>query len=65
MQGYLAHKKQRPARTLQKENAQGPMVVVGGGVVSYERGTPVTPNHAMRSAGAPSSVVGPALLLRS
>ena len=27
VQGYLAHKKQRPSRTLQKEYAQGPMVV--------------------------------------
>jgi hypothetical protein len=39
--GYLAHRKQRPPRTLQKDCAKGPMVILGGGVVSYERGTPV------------------------
>jgi len=42
MQGYLAHKKQRPSRTLQQEYAVGPMVVLWGGAVSYERGTPCT-----------------------
>ena len=30
-QGYLAHKKQPPPRTLQKDDAQSPMVVLGGG----------------------------------
>ena len=41
VQGYLAHKKPRPLRTLQKDYAQGPMEVLRGGAVSYERGTPV------------------------
>ena len=41
LQGYLAHKKQRPPRTLQKDYAWGPMVTLGGGAVSYGRGTPV------------------------
>ena len=41
VQGFLAQKKQRPSRTLQKDYAQGPMVVLVGGAVSYERGTPV------------------------
>ena len=41
VQGYLAHKKPRPLRTLQKDYAKGPMVVLGGGAVSYVRGTPV------------------------
>ena len=36
VQGYLAHKKQRPPRTLQQEYTQGPMAVLGGGAVSYE-----------------------------
>ena len=36
LQGYLAHKKQPPPKTL-----QGPMVVVGVGGVSHERGAPV------------------------
>ena len=43
MQGYLAHKKQPPRRTLQKPYVQGPMVVLGVGV-SYERGTHVMPD---------------------
>ena len=30
LQGYLAHKKQPPPRTLQKAYAWGPMVVLGG-----------------------------------
>ena len=39
-QGYLAHKKQPPPRTLQQAYAQRPMVVLGeGGAFSYERGT--------------------------
>ena len=29
LQGYLAHKKQRPPRALQKDYAYGPMVVLG------------------------------------
>ena len=41
VQGYLAHKKQPLPRTLQYPHAQGPMVVQGGGVISYEQGTPV------------------------
>ena len=31
MQGNLARKKQRPPRTLQPDDAQRPMVVLGGG----------------------------------
>ena len=31
----------RASRTLHKEDALGPMVVLGGGAVSYERSTPV------------------------
>jgi len=42
LQGYLAHKKQRPPRTLQWDYAYGPMAVLVGENVSYERGTPVT-----------------------
>ena len=37
-QGYLAHKKTHPPRTL--PYALGPMGVPGGWVCSYERGTP-------------------------
>ena len=40
LEGYLTHKKQRPPRTLQKDYTEGSMVVLGGGAVSYERGTP-------------------------
>ena len=31
VQGYLAHKKLRPPRTLQWDYTQGPVVVLGGG----------------------------------
>jgi hypothetical protein len=31
MQGFFAHKKASPPRTLQQAYAQGPMVVLGGG----------------------------------
>jgi len=31
LQGYLAHKNQRPPRTLQQDYALGPTVVLGGG----------------------------------
>ena len=30
LQGYLAHKKLHPARTIQQAYASGPMVVLGG-----------------------------------
>ena len=36
-----AHAKQRPPRTLQQAYASGSTVVLEGGAVSYERGTPV------------------------
>ena len=42
-EGYLAHKKPPPPRTLQLAYAQGPMVVIGEVAAFYERGTPVTP----------------------
>ena len=42
LQGYLAHEKQRPPRTLQQDHDQGPMAVLGWWAVSYERGTPVS-----------------------
>ena len=41
LHGYLAHKEQRPPRTLQQDYAQGPTVVLWGLTISYERGTPV------------------------
>ena len=42
-QGYLAHTKQRPLMTLQKDYAYsiGPYGGASWGAVSYERGTPV------------------------
>ena len=42
IQGYLAHKKYPPPRTLWEDYTWGPMVVVLGGGGSYERGTPIT-----------------------
>jgi hypothetical protein len=41
LQGYLAHKKVQPPRTLEKAYAYGPVPILGGGAVSYEQGTPV------------------------
>ena len=41
LQGYLSHKKERPHRALQWDYAYGPVVVLGGGAVSYQQGTPV------------------------
>jgi len=41
VQVYLVHKKQIHPRTLQSAYAKGPMLVLGGGALSYERGTPV------------------------
>ena len=40
-QGFLAHKKTPPPRTLQQEYAWGPMVGRRRGAVSDEQGTPV------------------------
>ena len=39
LQGYLTHKKLPHPETLQLEHAEGPVVVLGRGAVSYERGT--------------------------
>jgi len=39
LQGYLAHTKQPPRRTLQWAYAEGPTVVLWGGAVPYERGS--------------------------
>ena len=50
VKGYLAQKKQRQPRTLQKGYALGPVVVLGGWVVSYERGTPVCGGASMAAA---------------
>ena len=41
MQGYLAHKKQRPPKDPTVDLCLGPYQSPGGGAVSYERGTPV------------------------
>ena len=41
VQGNFAHKKQRRPGTLHLACAQGPMVVLGGGAVSFERGNPL------------------------
>jgi hypothetical protein len=38
VQGYLAHEKQPPPGTPQKDCASGPRVAMGRGDVSYERG---------------------------
>ena len=41
VQGYLAHKKQPLPETLQQDYADGPLVVLGGSALAYERGTHV------------------------
>ena len=41
IQGYLAHSKPHPPRTLQKDYAYGPTVDLEVGHFWYERGTPV------------------------
>ena len=46
LQGYLAHKKPHPPRTLQWNYSYGPLVALERGVVSYERGAPVADIHA-------------------
>ena len=61
MQGNLARKKQRPPTTLQQEYAQGPMVVLGGGAVSSERGTPVGASAQTASSPVPAQGRGSAV----
>ena len=51
LQGYLAQKKQCPARTLQKDSYLGSYVGPGGGAVAYERGTLVGPLMGMSWVG--------------
>jgi len=41
LEGYLAHNKPHPPRTVQQAYAQGPTVILGRGAFSYERGTPL------------------------
>ena len=41
IQGYLAHQNTPPPSTLQQAYAYGPMVVLGGGAISYQPGAPV------------------------
>ena len=43
LQGYLAHKKQRPPRTQQQEHAQGRMVVLRGGGLFLMSELPLQP----------------------
>ena len=51
LQRYLAHEKQSLPRTLQQVHAYGPWVFVGGGVLLYERGTPVTHSGPVSGLG--------------
>ena len=41
IEGYLTHKKQFPPKIPQKDRTYGQMVVVRGGAVAQERGSPV------------------------
>ena len=51
LQGYVAHENTHLPRTLQLYYAQDPMVVLGGGAVSYDRGTPIARQCAATSRG--------------
>ena len=54
IQGYLAHKKQRPPGTLQKdyvEDLGSHRGTRGGGCFSYERGTPLGYGSGFRVSG--------------
>ena len=61
-QGYLAHKKQRPPRTLKQDYAWGPMVVLGEIAVCYERGTPVNLKPHPPATPADALALNPNLL---
>ena len=41
LQEYLAHKKAGLSQTLQEDHARGTLVALGGGAISYARGSPV------------------------
>ena len=58
VQGYLAHKKQRPPRTLQQDYAWGPVVVQGVEAVFNGPCTPVFGLTNDVSSGAHSKVYG-------
>jgi hypothetical protein len=64
LQGYLTHEKPPSPRTLQQDFTLGPMVVLGGGAASYERGTPLCcskhypePHYPAAKHGLPSAQV--------
>jgi len=62
IQGYLAHKKQRPPRTLPYEYTQGPMVVLGGGgAVSDEQSTRCIASHMRDTSLSASHMTGASL----
>ena len=52
LQGYLAHKKQLPRKTLQWDYAQGPMVVEGQLRV-FRIETKMAPMYSQTDAGLP------------
>ena len=57
LQGYLAHNKYPPPRTLQ-QYTQGHMLVLGGRAVSYERGSPVHDTWRSETLGPASEERG-------
>ena len=56
LQGYLADKKQRPLRTLQWDFAEGPMVALGEGAASFERGTLVNRTYTANKAAGTTTL---------
>ena len=52
LQGYFTHKKPRPPRTLPHDYAQGPMVALGQGAVSYEQTSASRPTIRSRACAS-------------
>ena len=53
MQGYLTHKKHSPRTNLQKDYVEDSLKALGGGAVSYERGTPVNVSMQVAAMALP------------
>jgi hypothetical protein len=51
LQGHLAQKKEPPPRSLQWDYVWGPVVALGEGGGSYERGIPVVQAFEVRNSG--------------
>ena len=63
IQGYLAHRKWPPPRTLQQDYVQGHMVARRSGGVSYKWGTPIA--HLWRIPSGQTHILGEVCTARS